>query len=575
MPYHYNDENQPKPEQSHGSVKLRNYLIDEFKRMDIDYQKRAKAWSQWHQQFRGVVEKSASQVGKSRLFINRTRVAVRSGLANILDVLFPGQDFFDVVGRTDQDQQGSELAKKLMDWLLQVGEFIPEAAAYVLQAAIYGTTFGKIVKREITDTVLVKQPIMHPLLLQPTGYKQHEVRKTLTYSAMEMVDIFSMHVDPQATSLANASGLFHDMERSLEYLRMMEKQGVYHAIDEVEEFLEGSKTYRNDKDRRRKNVGLPEEGTQSKHSVRLYEYWGKVPAEYAEAASIEVKKGEYEVEIIATLAGSGKPEVLIRQERNTNPGQERMFVSDVWEPSGDNSLYGVGISENARGSQLALNATINMRLDNKAWAIAQPVIVDLGKIETVDDLVARPNWIIRTHGSPDDVVKFAAIPDVTASAHIEAGEFERYIDDESGMNKVVQASEGFGSNRTRGGISLAYSAASRPVRLIARGFEQNLLAKGLKKIFMLFVTNMDKEIVVRVTKDQQAPQFLKVDPFSLAMDVDFIPSGSFALTQRESMLEALETWMDGISKILPTLNPAIDGRPNMGYLAEKFYHRQM
>lgn len=574
MPYHFDDyENTPKAQQSIGTVALRDYLIDEFKRFDIDYQKRARTWSQWHEQFRGVVSKSANQIGKSRLFINRTRVAVRSGLANILDVLFPGQDFYDVVGRTDMDQQGSEISKQLMDWILQVGAYIPEAAAYVLQAAIYGTTFGKIVRREVTDVVMMQEPVMHPLLLQPTGYKRREVRKTLTYTALEMVDIFSMRIDPEGTSIENASGLFHDTERTMEYLRTMEKRGIYSNIDDVEKLVQGKGVPRNDKDKRRKNIGLPEDGIKHKGNVRLSEYWGKIPAEIARKADIEVRAGEFEVEIIATLVGSGagNPEILIRQERNTNPAQERMFVSDVWEPSGDNSLYGVGIAENARGSQLALNATINMRLDNKAWAIAQPVIVDLGKIEAVDDLIARPNWIIRTHGSPNDVVKFASIPDVTATAYIEAQEFERHIDDESGMNKVVQASEGFGSNRTRGGISLAYSAASRPVRLIARGFEQNLIAKGLKKIFMLFVTDMDKEVVIRVTKNPKAPQFLTVDPFSLALDVDFIPSGSFALTQREQMLEALETFMDGMSKVLPVLNPAIDGRPNMGYFAEKFY----
>ncbi len=575
MPFRYDDNeagSNATPKQPHGTVELRDYLKAEFKRMDIDYQKRAKFWNTLHGQFRGIVEKGATQVIKSRLFINKTRVAVRSGLANVLDVLFPGQDFFDVLGRTEQDQQGSEIAKKVMDWILLVGEFIPEATNYVLQAAIYGTAFGKIIKQDITDTVMVKQPKIHPLLLTVTGYKTHEVKKTVSFSSLEALDIFSIHMDPNAASIETASGFFHEVHRTMQYLHMMEEQGIYENIDEVEKLTSIQKGSRsrgyNSVDKRRRSVGLPTEGIDGKDEVKLYEYWGKVPRDIAEGAGIEVKEGEFEVEIIATLANM---EVLIRQERNTNPHQERMFISDVWEPSGDNSIYGVGIPENARGSQLALNATINTRLDNKAWALANPIVVDMGRIESSDDLIARPNMVIRVKGSPDDILKFAQVPDVTATTHIEAQEFERYIDDESGMNKVVQASEGFGSNRTKGGIAMAYSAASRPIRLIARGFEQNLVAKGLKKIFMLFVTNMDKSIVVRVTGDPNAPNYINVDPFSLALDVDFIPSGSFALTMRESVLDALETWMDGMSKILPSLNPATDGRPNFGYLAEKFY----
>lgn len=560
MPETFNSENQPVPKTTPEMSRLLGYLKDEFARFDIDYQRRSKAWGDWHKQFRGVMEKFNAEVTKSRLYINRTKVSVFSGLANILDVLFPGQDFFDVVGRTDADEKGSELAKQVMDWMLQAGDYLPEAEKYVLQAAIYGTSFGKIVKHDVTDVVIEKLPQIHPLLGITTGYKTKEVKKTLSFSVFESIDIFQMRIDPLATSIENASGLFHEVRRNIHYLRMMQERGIYKHIDDVEELV--YKAQRNQYDKRRKNVGLPDEKL-PKEEVKLYEYWGKIPKDIAKEAGIEVKPGEYEVESIVTLANMA---VIIRAERNTNPAQERMFVSDVWESSGDNSIYGRGIPENVRGPQLALNSTVNIRLDNKAWAIAAPIIINIDKIEDVDDLIARPNWYIRTHGAPNDVAQFASIPDLTSTTVQEAQEFERYIDDESGMNKVVQATQGFGSNRTAAGISLAFSAASRPVRMIARGFEQNLIAKGLKKLFMLFVTNMDKELVIRVTNDPLAPQFINVDPFSLALDVDFIPSGSFALTMRESMLESMMQFVDSASKIPPVAQSL-----NWRYIAEKVY----
>jgi hypothetical protein len=560
MPVTYLSENTAQTSTSHPTDKLVKFLKDEFNRFDKEYKVRAKAWSAWHQQFRGVMEKMQTEVTKSRLFINRTKVAVFAAQANILDVLFPGQDFFDIVGREAPDEQGSEKAKALMDWMLSSGNFLSEAAQYVLQAAIYGTTFGKIVMRSVDIPIVDKLPQIDEVLKSVQSYSTHPSKKTYRYAAFENVDIFSFWIDPMATSIENASGMFHKVQRPCAYIKKLSDQGIYHNYEEVEKML--AKNKRNDRDKRRNNVGLPND-VQDKEAVDVYEYWGKVPKDVAEEAGIKVPEGDTDVECICSIVNL---DVLIRQEENRHPAQERMFISDVWELSGDNSLYGRGIPENVRGSQMALNATINIRLDNKAWAIAAPIIVNIDKIEDVDDLIARPNWVIRTQGAPNDVAQFVTIPDLTASTPVEAEAFERYIDDESGMNKIVQANQGFGSNRTAHGISLAFSAASRPVRMVARGFEQNLIAKGLKKIFMLFVTNMDKEVVIRVLRDPKAPQYITVDPFSLAMNVDFIPSGSFALTMREAMLESMMSFVDAASKI-----PPVAQQLNWKYITEKVY----
>jgi hypothetical protein len=149
---------------------------------------------------------------------------------------------------------------------------------------------------------------------------------------------------------------------------------------------------------------------------------------------------------------------------------------------------------------------------------------------------------------------------MTGNSIAESQEFERHIDEESGQNKTVQATQSFGSNRTLGGISLAYSAAARPVRLIAKGFEDNLIAQGLKKIFMLLVAGLDEEMIVRITDDPKAPEFLKVDPLSLALDVDFIASGSFALTSRDQTLQSVNGFFDSLSKL-----PFLSERPEWNW----------
>jgi hypothetical protein len=150
----------------------------------------------------------------------------------------------------------------------------------------------------------------------------------------------------------------------------------------------------------------------------------------------------------------------------------------------------------------------------------------------------------------------------------EAQEFERHIDEESGMNQAVQASQGFGSNRTLGGISLEYSAAVRPVRLIAKGFENNLIAKGLKKIFTIIVQNAEDEFLVRLTNNPKAPEYIHVSPFDLAVDMDFLASGSFALTQRDQVVQGMTAFFDSLSKL-----PMVSQMPNWNwkFMVQRLY----
>jgi len=550
---------------------LLDYLKGEFERMQSDHDRRVDAFIKWFAQFRGVIDagKKGTKSTKSRLFIQRTKVACIAGVANVMDIIFPADDFFDVLGRNEQDQKGSEVVKKVMAWNLRNVRFFHESLSYILQAAITGTTFGKILPQTVTDVIVDKLPVMmSPELPMPTGQFRTQSRvKSVPLAKMETIDVMDMWIDPEWKTIDVSSGLFHRFRRTLNYLKAREKEKIYSNIADVEKLLKKKKG-KSDEDynRRRSSIGLPPLNVGS-NSVSLYEYWGKVPSDVASNWGIKAKPGEFEIECIVTLA---EMEIIVRAERNTMPGQTRMFISDVWEPSGDGTGYGRGIPENVRGSQQALNLTVNLRLDNKAWAIAAPLVVNTDKMEDPDrDLVARVNWVIRGKGAaPSEIAQFASIPDMTANSMTEAQEFERHIDEESGMNKSVQATQSFGSNRTLGGISLAYSAAARPLRLIAKGFEDNLISLGLKKIYLLLVAGLDEEILFRVTDNPEAPEFLTADPLSLALDVDFVASGSFALTQRDQTLQSMNSFFDSISKL-----PMLAQRPEWqwGNIIKDYY----
>lgn len=537
------------------SEKLIQFLEDEFSRMDVDYQARKKARVKWHRIFRGLLDpRQEKNLNKSRLVINQTKVAVMHGVANVIDIIFANADFFDVAGRTPYDQEGAAIIKKLVTWLLERSDFLEEATRYVLQAAIFGTSFAKIVKKSYVDVSVDHTPVLN-FMRRVVGLKKHYITQTITYPVIETIDNDDIWIDPTALSIESASGLFHRFRRTAAY---MKSRGYDNTAD-----LLKADTQKGETDERRKSVGLPEveppEG-----ELEFYEYHGKVPLEAAREAGLKPQDNESEVESIVTWHKDKK--VLLRVERNTFPGQERMFIRDIWELSGDKDLYGRGIPENVRGPQMALNATVNLRLDNKAWAIAHPIAVDMNGLEDETDLEARVNWIIRCNRDPKSVIHALEIPDITAGSMQEEHDFERIINNESGISGTVQASQSFGSNRTAEGISIAFSAASRPIRLVARGFERNLISKGLKKLYTMFLMDMNEEILIRVTDNPQAPEFVRVDPMSLSLDIDFVPKGTFALASREAVAQNITQFAAAISNV-----PQVLGNINWAFLTKKFY----
>jgi len=539
------------------------FLKDEYERMDKDFQARVKSFESRYKQFRGILPEEQKSIYKSHLFINKTKTAIVGGWSNLVDLLFPSTDFFSTAGRTQLDQEGAAITKKMMTWLTDLGKFELESIKYILQAAIYGTTFGKIVREEKVFVSVDKLPMLN-WVRKITGFKSGIIKKVVTYPALRTVSIFDVRIDPLATTIEEASGLFHQFERSLSHVKEKMEDGTYDKskMDEVEKLID-KKT--NDEDKRRKAVGLPAVD-KAPETLQLYEYWGRIPVEAAELYKIKVDPNESEIEAIITTVDNS---VVIRAERNTNPAQERMWVVDRWEESGEQSIYGRGIAENVRGSQMALNATINLRLDNKAWAIAKPIVINNEFLVDANDLVAKPNWIIRVNGKPDDILKFEDIPDMTMNSHAEADFFARVMQDESGIGPEVEGGP-YGSNRTLGGISIAVSSASRPLRLIAKGFEHNLIARGLKLIHMNFISDLDEEIVVRAIDNPNAISFLTLDPVKVGLDIDFVAKGTFGMVSREAIASNITQFAQAVAQIAQ-VDQTIVQKINWDFFLKKFY----
>jgi hypothetical protein len=84
----------------------------------------------------------------------------------------------------------------------------------------------------------------------------------------------------------------------------------------------------------------------------------------------------------------------------------------------------------------------------------------------------------------------------------------------------------------------------------------------------MLVTRLDDRMKIRITDNPNSVEYLTVDPLALALDVDILPSGSFALTQREQLVQNMGVFFDFLSKA-----PMLVKLPNWNwkYMAQRFY----
>lgn len=555
--------------------KYMQYFLDTFEDFDKDRQQREKAWNRWNAMWRGVFDQnyssredgvmnpSVESSTKSKLYVNQGKQAVISAVSNVMSILFQQLPPFTVAGRGSvlDDMVAKEIQEAVW-YFLQQSDFPIAVRRYITQAAIYGTTYGKVYMDTIRDARIDVLPVLNPITLQPMGSQRIPSIKEWPTIKFSDVDIFSIWEDPEHTGNGlGGRGIFHRLLRSERYIKSKIQRGEYRNVPFTEKL--SSSYHRDNRDRRRSIEGLPPVAGEQ---IELFEYWGTMPAEEASELGIEVMSEELEVPVHCVLLGrNSETKDTLLAERNGLPGQTWPFVKDIWEDLGYGS-YGRGVFENIQGPQMALNATINSRIDNKASAIQQMLGVDISMLEDPEnDLKFKPNWIIRTNGDPNQAIVPFSVPDITQSAYIEAKEFERMIEEQSGVTKYVQGTESFGSNRTAQGISLVFQAANKFLRDITAQFEQNVIAKTCKLTYQMMLQFMPDEFLIMVTENPLLPQYKQVQLPNLAADVDFVASGIQGLAMKEMAQSQL------IEFLQVTANPMDMQYVNRPLLLRKIY----
>ena len=554
----------------HINLTAQQYLIREFRRMDEDYVVRYEQWNKMYRQFRGKFEQDHVKNLRSRVFINATKQAVTAAVAAVMEALFPTSEFFDTAGREASDVKRANIVKQIVQYYTDKANYAQEFETHVLQAAIYGTSVASI-----PLTTEVVRYIKHTAtfgLSRLFGTQQELVEDLVRSPGFTTRDLYDFWIDPHAYEVDHASGMFL---RSWTSKAKMVVNPVYFNVKEISG---GANSLAKDDQDRREMLHLP--AISRADDVEIHEYWGEMPksvllttlkdemtgSEYDEFAGritreeLEKANGEM-VEVVAALSNRN---TLVRLDVNPHMAKFRPVIKSVWEKV-PFEFYGRGIVENARGGQIALNATINMALDEKAVGIRKVIAINVAESYEDFDYVTEPGEVWPFKSDPNKALKILDSQDLTARSHDEARFFERIIQEATGVTKYTQGTDSPSLNRTATGLSLIMGSATRQLKHIISGFERSAIAPSLRMFYQIIMQYVPPGIRLRVVGGDSQPQDVQFNPVEISGDYDFIPLGTLSISAQEIQVQQLISFLDATANEFDS--PKIDRT----YLLKKIY----
>ena len=330
--------------------------------------------------------------------------------------------------------------------------------------------------------VLSKEPIPGTVDLYKVEFATLKLFKN--QPKVENVPASELRYSPEATDIDNAPFVAHRKIVTVDYLRKMEKEGLYHDIDEVVENL-GQVKYTE-----AERVNNPEIDTYARNEeqtarkrVELYECYVKYDAD-----------GDQMLEDwIVTVANN----VIIRQEENTYGRHPFFLLSPVRDPGRVWPRKGIGqfVSE----IQSLKTAFLRQIINNTALNNDLPAFVDENRVNIMDVVERRKT--IRVTGSPREAISFPPLQPMAPWTMNFLEYLEAAKEQATGVTRYNQGLDANSLNKTATGISIIHESSNQRLELIAR----ILLEAGLTPLFRFLITLNQKFIdqpqVVRLANE--------------------------------------------------------------------------
>jgi hypothetical protein len=355
-------------------------------------------WDRYFNMWMSHLE-SSKYPWKSKVYDPEAYATLETIHARVMNTMLIGPEIFAVKPTEETDVANSRKSGNLLNYQADRMNLYEKLSGVDRDGLMYGTGFAKVRWRKDYEPRIIQKPILgadnQPITDPDTGEPITEEVKdyVLTYDNphLDRVDVKSMYVDPDATSMEDARFVIQKSRQTLDYLKKKELEGIYYNIDAIPK-NDSSDSFYDDDDQRKQtineadsnNIDLHDE--QMKH-VTLLEYWGLYDID---------QDGVLE-ECLITIANGA---TVIRADYNPFPGGFKPFLRFTPIPI-PGEFYGMSLFKSIEGIQDALNDRTNQIADsislalNPMWKASR-----LGEIDP-DQLISSPGNVIDVNNITD------------------------------------------------------------------------------------------------------------------------------------------------------------------------------
>lgn len=229
----------------------------------------------------------------------------------------------------------------------------------------------------------------------------------------------------------------------------------------------------------------------------VLEYWGIMDTDIAKEAGVKIPKqyrGLDQVQVNAWISGGH----ILRLVFNPfNPA--RIPYNVVPYEITPYSFFGIGVAENMLDTQLLMNGFMRLAVDNAA--LSSNVIIEVNEDMLVpgQNMELYPGKIFRrSGGQPGMAINDIHIADTSQSALSLFDKARQLSDEATGMPSYAHGSAppGMGAGRTASGMSMLMGAAAQNIKAVVRNIDDYLLAPLGKALFAFNMQfNFDQDYI--------------------------------------------------------------------------------
>ena len=461
--------------------------------------------------------------GRSNLHIPRTYEVIDTLRSRFLKAFFDQRPYLDFIpqpegGSTESlslAEDKAEIAAALVDMQLDKNNAVELFYDYITSflifpAAIVGVGWRweqEIIKKRVPQPIYANTPFGQRIV----DWKYQTVKQwETTWDDNEIVniDFFDFWIDPAATNLDDARGVFQrewltreELENKIELLSNA-GEGELYPVD-----LDSLANDRVDQGRfeRISSIGKSQ-GEQNiynspeKDSFEVLHYW---------------EDRRHAIIINRTECIYDGPSPYWRHRK-------KPFVVESYDPL-PNEFYGLSAVDIIADLQEEENTQHNQRMDsvnmviNKMWKVRRGADID------DDQLISRPHGIVEVDNM-DDVMTFE-MGDIPASAFQAEQKTIKQIENAIGTPPIVRGAEG---TRGKTATETREQSSSAAIR-----FDTKIMlfeSIGMKRLAHLMDMNnqqfVDDERLVKVSKESNQSTWQKVSPAEIMGQFDYRPAGA-------------------------------------------------